>query len=232
MNNIDNKHKIAIIDYGMGNLFSVKHACSAVGLVPVITKDKKEILSSDAIILPGVGSFKTAMKILKKLDIIAVIRDLVGSDKPILGICLGAQLFLSQSYEFGLTDGINIIEGEVLPFENVLFKERKLKIPHISWNNIYRKDSDDKDFFADDSLLGGVRNNEFMYFVHSFYIKPKDINTVLALSKYGSCEFCSVVRYKNIFACQFHPERSGVKGLRIYENLANLLIAKGMWGEK
>jgi len=218
------KPRVVIIDYHMGNLFSIKHACEAVGLNAVVTSDKNEILSSDAVILPGVGAFGNAMSMLKKLDLITVIHDLVDSNKFIIGICLGAQLLFSESHEFGLHQGLGIIKGTVQPFKSVVYESRKLKVPHVGWNQIFMNTQQK----WEETLLDQGFDETFMYFVHSYYIVPEQGDVILTRSHYGPTEFCSSIQYKNIFGYQFHPERSGKNGLKLYRNLAKILTSRKM----
>lgn len=214
--------RVAIVDYGLGNLYSVKHACAHVGLDAKITSSKRDILEADAVILPGVGAFGDAMQSLHRLDLVSVLRDMAASPKPLVGICLGLQLLMTESYEFGRHQGLGIIEGPVVRFHDPMEGPRKLKVPQIGWNCIYKAVRNDK-AEADpwrSSLLAGLADGEYMYFVHSFIVQPRDSSIVLSTSRYGHVEFCSSVRYRNIFACQFHPERSGGEGLKVYQNLA------------
>lgn len=216
--------KIAIVDFGMGNLFSVKHMCSHVGMDAKITSSKQEILSADAVILPGVGAFGDAMDTLRKLDLVDTLKKVAMSNKPLIGICLGMQLLMSKSYEFGKHKGLDIIKGDVIHFDNPMNKSKKLKVPHIGWNRIYlaKKISTQDDKWSK-TLLKGLSNNEFMYFVHSFYVRPVNSDIILSITKYGNIEFCSSFQYKNIFGCQFHPERSGLQGMIIYRNLISFI---------
>lgn len=219
--------KVAIVDYGMGNLFSVKHACEYVGMEANITSLPQEIKSADAVILPGVGAFGNAMKALRNLDLVGVLQDVVASDTPLMGICLGMQLLMTESYEFGWHKGLEIIQGQVIRFDNPKDGLRKLKVPQVGWNRIHRfnRDQDSQNDPWADTPLEGLTDGEFMYFVHSFVAQPEDPSLTLSTSRYGHIEFCSSLRYKNIFACQFHPERSSYQGLKVYSNFA-LLVNK------
>ena len=220
-----NGPRVAIIDYRMGNVFSVKNACNAVDLYAEITSSKKEVLKADALILPGVGSFGEAMQTLRELDLVETIKDAALS-KPFLGICLGMQLLMKGSHEFGYHEGLGIINGDVVRFENLGdCIGGEIKIPHIGWNRIYNIERDYNKKEWHNSLLKGLYNEEFMYFVHSYYVRPEDSNVVLSVSRYGNIEFCSSLSSDHIFACQFHPERSGPRGLKIYENLKGLIIS-------
>jgi len=216
---LTNSPKVVIVDHGLGNLFSVKHACNKVGLDAEITNSKKEILHSDAVILPGVGAFGDAMQTLRSLDLIETLHD-VALSKPFIGICLGMQLLMSESTEFGCQEGLGIIKGRTIRFDNPTDDDGKiLKVPHVGWNRVCKPHDEE---WAD-TLLKGLDNNEFMYFIHSFYVKPDDPDVVLSVSRYGNAEFCSSLHSKNIFACQFHPERSGKEGLKIYRNLLKMM---------
>jgi len=208
--------QVAIVDFEMGNLFSVKRACEQVGLQASITASVGEVAAADAVILPGVGAFGDAMAALKRLGLVEVLREVAGSGKPLVGICLGMQLLMSESYEFGCHQGLGLIEGKVVRFEGPRTGSASLKVPQVGWNRIWKTATGG----WDSSPLAGLRDGEFMYFVHSFYAKPVDERVVVATSRYGHIEFCASLRRGNIFACQFHPERSGLEGLKIYRNLA------------
>lgn len=213
---------VAIVDYGLGNLFSVKQACTFVGLNSIITNSRKDILDADAVILPGVGAYGDAMSTLRRLDLVNVLRIVADSSKPMIGICLGLQLLMSESYEFGFHKGLNIIEGSVNRFDQPKENDRLLKIPQVGWNQVYPARNS---INWSNTLLHGIDPNEYMYFVHSFIVQPKDGDVVLSLTRYGSIEFCSGIKYRNICAFQFHPERSGPKGILIYQNLSAQLRA-------
>jgi len=206
--------KVAIVDYALGNLYSIKHACERVGLESIITSSRDEILQADGVLLPGMGAYGEAMQTLHKLDLVTVLQDYAASGRPLIGICLGIQLLLTESYEFGNHKGLGIIEGAVIPLDHPHEGERELKIPQVGWNQLHALRS------WNDTPLEDIPNNEYMYFVHSFVPKPQDVNVVLSTTNYGGVEFCSSIQQKNIFACLFHPERSGIAGLRIYQNLA------------
>jgi len=218
--------KIAIIDYGMGNLFSVIQACNQAGLEAGTTADRDTILAADAVVLPGVGAFGDAMNTLVKLDLDGVIKDVAASDTPLMGICLGMQLMMTESEEFGCHKGLGLIDGQVRRLKggpgNQTGKQA-LKVPQVGWNRINKpgKTGNDDDWNA--ALLSGIPSGEYMYFVHSYYTEPTDFTTITSMTDYGTSEFCSSVQTGNVFACQFHPERSGHQGLKMYQNLANIL---------
>lgn len=208
---------VSIVDYGMGNLFSVKHACEHLGLKALVTSDKEAILDSDGLILPGVGAFGDAIANLNKLDLINPISDFIQSGRPFMGICLGMQLLMSESEEFGRHKGLDIIPGKVSRFS--VENEAGDKVPHVGWNKVNWPVST-KDFIWENSPLAGIGNGEFMYFVHSYYCKPQDNKLVLSVTNYASIDYCSSIFWENIFACQFHPERSSLQGLEVYKNWA------------
>lgn len=207
--------KVAIIDYNMGNLFSVKRALAFVGIESIITNDKKEIKSSDAAILPGVGAFGEALNNLKRNDLIVPILDFINSGKPFMGICLGMQLLFTKSYEFGCHNGLDVIKGDIVRFENETKKSKKVKVPHVSWNQINRINGKNEPWEA--SLLQETNDGAYMYFVHSYYAKPEHDSYILCTSCYGDIKYCSGVKKENVEAFQFHPERSGKEGLKILQ---------------
>jgi glutamine amidotransferase len=210
------KPLVAIIDYGLGNLFSVQLACASAGLRTVITACAHDILAADALILPGVGAFGDAMRALEELRLVPVLQHAAASGKPLFGICLGMQLLMTESAEFGTHAGLGLIPGRVVRFERPLDTAGNvLKVPHIGWNRIYHPHD-----ASPPGLLRDVPSGTYMYFVHSFYVEPVVPWVVWSRSQYGHIEFCASLQYQNIFACQFHPERSGRQGLRLYHNLA------------
>ena len=206
------RKKIVIIDYQLGNLFSVKQACDAVGMDVKVSSLKNDILSADALVLPGVGAFREAMNNLEKLDLVEPIKNKVKSGTPLLGICLGLQLLFTKSEEFGSGYGLNLIPGTIKKFPKEV-DGRKIKVPHITWNQIYKAD-----YSWQDTPLKELNDKEFMYFIHSYYVKPDDKNCILTYTNYEMVEFCSSVIKNNIFATQFHPEKSAGNGITIYKN--------------
>lgn len=208
---------IAVVDYGLGNLFSIKHACNYSGMDAIVTNDKKIIINSDAVILPGVGAFGDAMNALSKLDLISPIKDFASSGNPLIGICLGLQLLFTESQEFGINKGLDIINGEVIHL-NQNGDNKKLKVPLVGWNQIFSGD-DNNPTNWENTFLSGLNNYTYMYFVHSFCVRPENDDDILAYSNFGITKFCSCIQKENIFACQFHPERSGIDGLSVYNNI-------------
>lgn len=223
--------QVAIVDFGLGNLFSVQQACGHVGLRAGVTSAKEEILGADAVILPGVGAFGDAMGALRRLDLISPLRDIAASGVPMIGICLGMQLLMRESREFGRFEGLGIVDGAALPLGQPYEAFRGLKVPHVGWNRIhpFRQDADPSRGRAPErgrwegSPLAGLAEGEFMYFVHSFCARPDDSAVVLSVTRYGDVEFCSSLQRGNVVAFQFHPERSGLSGLKLYRNLAALI---------
>ena len=207
----ENRKKVVIIDYQLGNLYSVKQACDIVGMNVMVSSNKADVIEADALILPGVGAFIEAMKNLEKLDLIDAIKNKVNSGSPLFGICLGLQLLFTKSEEFGSGKGLDLIPGVVKRFPYQL-KDRKLRVPHIMWNQVYKSSDSWKD-----TPLKELDDCEFMYFIHSFYVKPLDDSNILSNTNYDGLEFCSSVIKENIFATQFHPEKSAEKGISIYK---------------
>ena len=205
---------VIIIDYQLGNLFSVKQACDVIGLNAKISFEKEDILNADALILPGVGAFNQAMSNLKKLNLDLAIIQKVNSGIPIFGICLGLQLLFTESEEFGAGRGLDLISGVIKRFPEQ-YQNRKIRVPQIAWNTIYKSSQS-----WEKSALMELKENDFMYFIHSYYVESKDKNCVLTLTNYDGIEFCSAINYNNIFATQFHPEKSADKGISIYKNWA------------
>ena len=200
---------VAIIDYNAGNLKSVEKALAAVGQESVITRDFHEIMSADHVILPGVGAFGEAMEQLKKYELHKVIREVVDKEKPFLGICLGLQLLFEGSDESQGVEGLHILDGKILRIPD----KEGLKIPHIGWNSL--------DLQNDGRLFQGMRQNPYVYFVHSYYLKAADESIVKATCDYSACIHASVEK-DNVFACQFHPEKSSDVGLAILKNFTRI----------
>ena len=207
---------VAIVDYGLGNLFSVKQACERVGHLPLISSQAEDLQHADLVILPGVGAYSDAMNALRELGLVAPIRELAHAGKPIIGICLGLQLLMERSYEFGVHEGLGLLAGEVVRFPEVN-RGSPLRVPHLCWNRVCAARGG---AFAPESPLTGLPDGVFMYFVHSYYVRPVDEALVQSRTTYGGVQFCSSVLCGQIFGCQFHPERSGAQGLAFYRNLA------------
>ena len=200
---------IAIIDYNAGNLKSVEKALLYLGQECEITRDFHRIEAADKVILPGVGAFGDAMGQLKKYELDKVIREVTAEGKPFLGICLGLQLLFEGSDESEGVEGLHILDGQILRIPD----QPGLKIPHIGWNSLTLQN--------EGRLFDGIEENPYVYFVHSYYLKAKDENIVKATTEYSTTIHASVEQ-GNVFACQFHPEKSGKVGLSILNNFAGL----------
>jgi glutamine amidotransferase len=215
--NAHNNYYVAIVDYGMGNLFSVQRACLKVGLFPKITSDKIDIMKSCGVVLPGVGAFCDAIYNLKKLDLKNPLIDFVDSGRPFLGICLGMQLLMTESEELQYCKGLDLIPGRVK-----MFDRRIKKIPQVGWNQIYIPQNQ-KESFWENTLLAGINNFEFMYFLHSYYTIPENNEIVLSNTDYSGTIYASSIIRDSLFACQFHPEISSNNGIMIFKNWANII---------
>ncbi len=215
---MSNQKKVVIIDFQLGNMFSVMHACEKLKLSAVISSSKEDILRADAMILPGVGAFQDAMENLKELDLIEPIKGGVKSGKPLFGICLGMQVLFEESEEFGINKGIGLIEGAIKRFPNEINGNR-LKVPQIGWNKVLMP-SNGSNWM--DSPLAVLKNGDYQYFVHSYYASPKKEEVKLSITNYDGFEYCSSIKKNNIFATQFHPEKSGEYGINIYKKWAQI----------
>jgi glutamine amidotransferase len=216
---------IAVVDFGLGNLHSVVQACEHAGARTVVTSDHRELAQADGIILPGVGAFGDAMAALKARDLAAPLRDLAQA-KPLLGICLGLQLLMDRSHEFGLHEGLGIVAGEVLRLETSRDADGRLnKVPHVGWNRVLPPAGRPEAWRG--TPMDGQPDGVFMYFVHSYYVRPESEDVVAGVTGYGDATFCSVLRQGSVFATQFHPERSGVSGLKVYYNFIGSVTGAG-----
>ena len=200
---------IAIIDYDAGNIKSVEKAVAYLGKEPRITRDRDEILNAEKIILPGVGAFGDAMKRLEAYGLVDVIKEAVKKGIPFLGICLGLQLIFDESEESPGVKGLSLLPGKIIRFPKI----EGLKVPQIGWNDI--------GFPKESRLFAGIDEGSYVYFVHSYYLKAGNDEDVAAISQYG-VPFHAAVEHDNIFACQFHPEKSSDVGLKILSNFLNL----------
>ncbi len=203
---------IAIIDYDAGNIKSVEKAFQFLGEEVVLTRDRNVILNADGVVLPGVGAFGDAMEKLHRYGLVAVIHEAVEKKIPFLGICLGLQLIFERSDESPGVEGLGLLKGEILHIP----EESGLKIPHIGWNSLK--------FLGKGRLFGGLEESAYVYFVHSYYLKAEDEGIVTAVTEYGTTIHASVEQ-GNLFACQFHPEKSSDTGLKILRNFIS--VTKG-----
>lgn len=202
---------IAIVDYGVGNLFSLSSSLKALGLETEITRDAAAIRAADRIILPGVGAFGDARAKLDATGLVPVIRE-EAQKKPLLGICLGMQLLFDRSFEYGEHPGLGLVPGQVVELRGDL-SDQTLKVPHMGWNSLQIK--------RDDPLFRYFKDGEYVYYVHSFYAKECPEST-LGTSQYGNVAVTGVVRNGNVYGTQFHPEKSGGAGLRLLKAFAEL----------
>ena len=210
--------KIAIIDYGIGNIRSILSAFENQGANVFLTSDKGEILKSDGLVLPGVGAFSHGMKNLESYGLVDVIKEYAALDRPLMGICLGMQLLFEESEEFGKTEGLGLILGKVvkLPTKD----NQNENLPHVSWNKLNSNKVPWKN-----TILADTEEGSDMYFVHSFVAQPRDSYNILSLTEYSNYHFCSSVKKGNIYGCQFHPEKSGPTGLKIINNFIRMCEA-------
>lgn len=205
---------IAVLDYGAGNLLSVEKALRFLGCETVVTADPAVLYSSSAAVLPGVGSFGDAAASLRRSGLVQPIREYIDSGRPFLGICLGLQLLFEESEESPGADGLGILKGRILRIPDA----PGLKIPHIGWNSLSLKDKS--------GLFAGMQDHPYVYFVHSYYLKAEDRSVVAATTEYGVTIDASV-RRDNLFAAQFHPEKSGQVGLAMLRNFASFAEKEG-----
>ena len=204
-------NRIAVIDYGMGNLHSIKKALQYLGGEVLVTADPNDLRTHDRIVLPGIGAFGEGMNNLRASGFLPVLKsEVLEKKKPFLGICLGMQLLADKSFEFGNHEGLSFIPGEVKKFDFGAGDKRR--IPHVGWNNI--------DFQTSHSLLSGINNGSNFYFVHSYHYAPKEDGVIVAASDYGY-SFPAIIARGNIFAAQFHPEKSQKDGLKLLTNFLN-----------
>ncbi len=211
---------VAIIDYKLGNLHSVQSACDFVGINSIITDNPDDILNSEAAILPGVGAFEEGMKNLKNLKLDITIKNFLETKKPFLGICLGMHLLFESSEEFGNHRGLGVLDGKIVKFNFKSDVSLSQPVPQIGWNKIHSKNTN-----WNNTILKSNNDGDFMYFVHSYYAIPQE-EYVLSTTTYGCIEYCSSIKFKNIYATQFHPEKSGKQGLNIYKNFKHYLNSK------
>lgn len=201
---------IAIVDYGVGNLFSLNSSLELTGVESVVTADKAVLRSADKILLPGVGAFEDAAKKLRESGLADLIKELAAAGKPLLGICLGMQMLFEKSYEYGEHTGLGLIPGNVRPIRDVIPAD--YKIPHIGWNALHLK--------QESPIFKYISQGDCVYFVHSFYAADCD-DHVVATAEYGA-ELTAAVARGNVYGCQFHPEKSGNAGLSILKAFAEL----------
>ncbi len=203
---------IAVIDYGVGNLFSLKSSLDYIGLENIFTNSENEIRKADALILPGVGAFRDAIDILNKTGLGTIIKEEAEKGKKILGICLGMQLLFDKSYEYGEYEGLGLINGNIVSIKDNL-KNKKLKVPHMGWNGL--------EFLREDKILKYINEGEYVYYVHSYYAENCN-DSVIACSDY-ELKIPGIVKNDNIYGIQFHPEKSGKTGLNILKAFGEMI---------
>lgn len=194
---------IVIIDYGLGNIFSIKQSFAALGVNATVTNDAKTVTAADAIVLPGVGAFPDAMNRLKELGLVSVLKDQAKAGKPVLGICLGMQLLFNKSFEYGEHEGLSLLDGEVVKFP-AQFGEAKMKVPFVGWNNLSYKENRNESVGA-------------IYLVHSFYAKPTDSKITVATCDYNGMTYPAIVKKQNVVGVQGHPEKSANHGINFFK---------------
>jgi glutamine amidotransferase len=205
---------IAIVDYGMGNLRSVQKALEKVGARTQITSDPETVRGADKVLLPGVGAFRDAMTELQHLNMTDALKDFAATGRPLLGVCLGLQLIMDESTEGGLYQGLGLVPGRVVRFDdNMEAGGKRLKVPHMGWNAVSIRQPN--------ALTRGVDDGTFFYFVHSYYVQPSEAKDVALVAEHGIA-FCAMVARDNVYATQFHPEKSQEDGLRVYRNFVEL----------
>ncbi len=203
---------IAVIDYGVGNLFSLKSSLDYTGLENIFTNSESEIRKADALILPGVGAFRDAIDILNKTGLGTIVKEEAENGKKILGICLGMQLLFDKSYEYGEYKGLGLINGDIVSMKDNL-KNKKLKVPHMGWNSL--------EFLKEDKILKYINVGEYVYYVHSYYAENCN-DSVIACSDYD-IKIPGIVKNNNIYGIQFHPEKSGKTGLNILKAFGEMI---------
>ena len=207
---------IAVIDYGVGNLFSLLSSLNYVGLDTKLTNNIEEIKNAKGIILPGVGAFRDAIGNLEKYGLKETLINEAKNGKPFLGICLGMQMLFEKSYEYGEYEGLGLINGTVEEIKKYLPENSDLKIPHMGWNSLIINER-----FKDDKILKDIDNNEYVYYVHSYFAKT-DTKNIVAYSEYGT-KISGIVKNENVYGMQFHPEKSGDTGLKLLKNWGELI---------
>ena len=207
---------IAVIDYGVGNLFSLLSSLKYVGLDTKLTNNIEEIKNAEGIILPGVGAFRDAIGNLEKYGLKETLISEAKKGKPFLGICLGMQMLFEKSYEYGEYEGLGLINGTVEEIKKYIPENSDLKIPHMGWNSLIINDR-----FKDDKILKDVDNNEYVYYVHSYFAKI-DMKNIVTYSEYGT-KIPGIVKNENVYGMQFHPEKSGDTGLKLLKNWGELI---------
>lgn len=210
------KNLVVVVDYGLGNLFSIARALQRLGAEAVLSGDPKTVTTAEKVILPGVGAFGDGMKGLSENGLVAAIREYGRSGRPILGICLGLQLLMEEGAEFGFHQGLGLVRGRTVALPRPA--DRKVKIPHVGWNLVRPPKRRTARKAWNGTVLAGLSETSYFYFTHSYVVVPADRSEALGDTEYAGTSFCSVVRSGNISGCQFHPEKSGHPGLKVLSN--------------
>lgn len=206
--------KVVIVDYGLGNIFSITQALKVSGCEPIVTNRKEDIVQADGILLPGVGAFGDAMDKLTRLDLVKIICDRARNGVPVLGVCLGLQLLFTSSEEFGSHRGLDLIPGAVRRFPNV-YEGVQLNVPFIGWNFLTLK--------KEDVFCSGLKDDSKLFLVHSYFVQPDENDCVVGTCNYQGFTYPSIVKKGNIYGVQGHPEKSGPDGIQIYKNWLSIL---------
>lgn len=207
---------VSIINYGIGNILSIQRALEEVGAGVKIVSTAEEVINSDKLILPGVGAFRKGMDELRYYELIESIQDFCNENRPFLGICLGMQMMLDESEEFGKTNGLGIIHGKVIRIDSITTQGEYQKVPHVGWNEIHYVNSQEH------TIMRDVPENAKVYFTHSYTAFPEDERYRLADSFYGGRRLAAIIRKGNVYGTQFHPEKSGINGLKIIKAFVEL----------
>ncbi len=215
MNSNYMEKRVTVVDYGLGNLFSIRRALAYIGVRVEITSSTEVIRQAEWLILPGVGSFGDGMQQLRTRGLIEPILQFAQSGRPLLGICLGMQLLFSASEEFGLHEGLGLIKGNVAQLHNADPTGRRVKVPHVGWSELIRPRS-----LTDwgSTILEGPLEGDAMYFIHSYVPYPENESVIIAQINYGGYLYCAAIEQGNVIGCQFHPEKSGKAGLHLLRN--------------
>ena len=208
--------RIALIDYGIGNVRSIRNAVDHLDESIFLSSSRDQIMASDGVILPGVGAFRKGMQHLLQRGIPEILHDFCATKKPLLGICLGMQLLFEESDEFGLSEGLGLIPGKVSILRRQ--KDSNEKLPHIGWSKLKKKNLQWKN-----TILQNIGESDSLYFIHSFACEPRDSENILSLTPFDEGLFCSSVKRGNIYGYQFHPEKSGTVGLKILKNFLEIV---------
>lgn len=213
--------RVQIIDYRVGNLFSIQQACRQAGLDAFVSDSPRTLADVDGVILPGVGAFGNAMENLRQMHLLEPLRDYAAAERPLFGVCLGMQLLFDRSEEFGEHEGLRILSGSVRRLPEQSDGQHRFRVPNVGWQRTWFSASAPMH-----SLCRNMIDGQFMYYVHSYFAEPDDAADILTFTRFGQIHYCSAVLRGNIFGVQFHPERSAQGGLQFYENWGRLLKSR------